>query len=215
MILLPSKPKGIQRASPIFSISSSIQIAVPLQQVVYNPLGPPHCPLPSAELIHPVPMLQAYGSASTDLPTFPCQCHPLPFSPLLWRETANTEQRGKETQQSVFLLQKWNSLLLKETGIMELAAVQNLPGLFINSSNFSEKAELCQAQGCPRKEGVVTTHIISFFPARVCCLPPRSAVGWSTRGAHGHTQTWHVPLPLSHLFATTSLALSLNAFHHW
>lgn len=34
-----------------------------------------------------------------------------------------------------------------------------------------------------------------LLPCRVCCLPPRSAVGWSTRGARGYTQIWHVPLP--------------------
>lgn len=65
----------------------------------------------------------------------------------------------------MLLLQKWDNLLLKETGIVELAAMPDLPGSFISSSDFREEAELCQAQGCPRREEVVTAHIISSFPA--------------------------------------------------
>lgn len=158
--------------------------------VSYNPLGPPGCPLPSADPTHLAHMLWAYGSAPTGLPTFRCQCHSLPFSPHLWEETATTEQRGRETQAARAPPAEMGQSSAKGDGYYGAGCNARFAS-FISSSNFREEAELCQTQGCPRREEVAQ---LSSFPARVCCLPPKSAVAWSTRGAHGHTQIRHVPL---------------------
>lgn len=132
-------------------------------------------------------MLWAYGSA-------PRPAHlPVPPTALLTTSVGRNSNHGTERHSSpCSCCGNGTELLLKETGIRELAAMPELPGSFISSSNFRQEAELCQ--GCPRREEAVIAHTIRSFPDRVCCLPQRSAVGWSTRGAHGHTQTWHVPL---------------------